>query len=276
MRHNKKRNAVIIYEQLVRFISKSLVEGKTDLAQEAMSIVQEHFKPGTHLHKEFRLFNALVRTTVGSESIAMRILDEAKKAAQEHDSNQLDKEKGMLIRSINKKLNSPMFFEQRIPDYRSLATVQTLLNDWRTVTPSNIPRIAEYETKVLKMLTEEKATQTLETNGKVSNLSLNIMKKKLSEKVSQELTAEQFRLIKYSLYGDKKRLIPLLEQTKKEALEKLFEFHKQNKNEILAGKINDVKLQVESLATTSIDEENVTKFLVINKLIDELRGGQNG
>ena len=209
MRHNKKRNAAIIYEQLVRFISKSLVEGRNDLAKEAMSIVQEHFKPGTHLHREFRLFNALVRTTVPSESLAIRILDEAKKAAQQHDPTSLDKEKGILIRSINKKLGSPTFFEQRIPDYRSLATIQTLLNDWRSVSPDNIQRIAEYETKVIDMLTEEKHTPSLEVNGKVSNLSLNIMKKKISEKLSQELTNEQFKLIKYSLYGDKKKLVDL-------------------------------------------------------------------
>jgi hypothetical protein len=158
--------------------------------------------------------------------LAIRILDEAKKAAQQHDSTSLDKEKGTLIRSINKKLESPTFFEQRIPDYRSLATIQTLLNDWRSVSPDNIQRIAEYETKVIDMLTEEKHTPSLEVNGKVSNLSLNIMKKKISEKLSQELTNEQFKLIKYSLYGDKKKLVPLLEQTKKAALENLKEFER--------------------------------------------------
>lgn len=276
MRHNKKRNAAIIYEQLVRFISKSLVEGRNDLAKEAMSIVQEHFRPGTHLHREFRLFNALIRTTVPSESLAIRILDEAKKAAQQHDHTSLDKEKGLLIRSINKKLGTPMFFEQRIPDYRSLATVQTLLNDWRSVSPDNLQRIAEYETKVINMLTEEKTAPTLDVNGKVSNLSLNIMKKKISEKLSQELTTEQFKLIKYSLYGDKKKLVPLLEQTKKVAIENLREFERTNDNKFLAEKINIVKQQVESLVTESIDEENISKFLVINKMVEELKGGKNG
>ena len=207
MRHNKKRNAAIIYEQLVRFISKSLVDGKTEQAKEAMAIVQEHFKPGTHLHKEFRLFNALVRTTVPTESIAFRILDEAKRAAKEHDASELDKEKGLLIRSINKRLNYSNFFEQRIPDYRSLATVQTLLNDWRTGNFEDISRIAEYETKVAKMLTEQKNVPSLELNKSVSNLSVNLMKKKVSEKMANELTTEQFRLIKLSLMQDKNNLV---------------------------------------------------------------------
>ena len=59
------------------------------------------------------------------------------------------------------------------------------------------------------------------------------MKKKISEKLSQELTNEQFKLIKYSLYGDKKKLVPLLEQTKKAALENLKDFERNNDNKVL-------------------------------------------
>jgi hypothetical protein len=275
MRHNKKRNAAIIYEQLVRFISKSLVDGKTEQAKEAMAIVQEHFKPGTHLHKEFRLFNALVRTTVQSENVAFRILDEAKRAAKEHDSSALDKEKGLLIRSINRRLNHSNFFEQRIPDYRSLATVQTLLNDWRTGGLEDISRIAEYETKVAKMLTEQKVIPSLELNKNVSNLSVNLMKKKVSEKMSNELTTEQFKLIKLSLMKDKENLIPMLKETKYEALNNVNIFEKKNKNESLAERVDDVKKLIESLSADDISEENVSKFLVLSKLVEELKGEEN-
>lgn len=272
MRHNKKRNAAIIYEQLVRFISKSLVDGKTAQAKEAMSIVQEHFKQGTHLHKEFKLFNALVRTTVPTESIALRILDEAKKAAREHDASALDKEKGLLIRSINKRLNVSNFFEQRIPDYRSLATVQTLLNDWRANGTADIARLAEYEVKVTSMLTEQKQIPNLETNGKVSNLSVNLLKKKISEKMSSELTTEQFKLIKLSLMQDKKNLVPMLVETKDDALSNVKDFEKKNKNESLAEKVGDVKRLIESLSTNDTSEENISKFLILTKLVEELKG----
>lgn len=275
MRHNKKRNAAIIYEQLVRFISRALIEGKTDRAKEAMQIVQEYFKPGTHLHREFRLFNALVRTTVETESLALRILDEAKKAAQQHDSKSLDREKGLLIHAINKKLNENDFFEQRIPDYRSLATVQTLMNDWRNINEADLSRIVEYEQKVIKMLMEEKRVPNLEKQGVVSNLSVDIMKRKVGEKLSSELTTEQFKLIKLSLSNDKERLVPLLEVTKNNALSNLKEFERKNKSKTLTEKVSTVKEQIERLSTQDICEENISRFLVLNKLVEEIKGEED-
>ncbi len=276
MRHNKKRNAAIIYEQLVRFISKSLIDGNVDQAREAMAIVREHFAPGTHLHREFKLFNALVRTTVNTESIALRILDEAKKAAKQHDFAALDREKGILIKSINKRLNQPMFFEQRVPDYRSFATVQTLLNDWRMGMNADIARIVEYEQKVSKMLCEQKQVESLEKSGRISKLSVDIMKKKVCEKVSQELTTEQFKMVKMSLVGDKTNLVPLLEKTKRDAFETIGEFSHKNNNGILKEKLNEVKMQIENLSSSDITEENVSKFLLLNKMIEEMTGADDG
>ena len=130
--HNKKRNVGLIYEQLIRYASKCILEGRTERAEIAMQILKEHFRPGTELYKEFRLFNALIQTTVPTEALALRVLEEARKAATTHDSGRLDTEKSALIRNINKRIDFPGFFDMRIPEYRKLATVQTLLNDWRS------------------------------------------------------------------------------------------------------------------------------------------------
>ena len=72
--HNKKRNVGIIYEQLINYTSQSLVEGRKKDADNAMSIIRRNFKKGTELYKEFRLFNALVKTSVPSAALATRIL----------------------------------------------------------------------------------------------------------------------------------------------------------------------------------------------------------
>ena len=80
--HNKKRNIGLMYELLLRYISSSLVEDKKKDAQTALDIVSSRFNQDTELYKEFRLFNALVKTSVPSDSLATRILAEAKKAAK--------------------------------------------------------------------------------------------------------------------------------------------------------------------------------------------------
>ena len=99
--HNKKRNTGLIYEFLIRTISKALVENDKPQSSKALRIIKQNFKSGTELYKEFRLVNALMKTTVTSESVASSIISEAKMAARSHNINELDREKSILIRNIN-------------------------------------------------------------------------------------------------------------------------------------------------------------------------------
>ena len=70
MSHNKKRNAGIIYELLVRAVSAYLVENDKAKAQVALNILSTHFNKKTELYKEFRIFHALTKSTVQDSSIA--------------------------------------------------------------------------------------------------------------------------------------------------------------------------------------------------------------
>jgi len=78
MKHNKKRNVGIIYELLLNYISRNIVEGKNLEAKKASKIVEKHFRKGTELYKEFKLFNALANTEVKNTHVVASILNEAK------------------------------------------------------------------------------------------------------------------------------------------------------------------------------------------------------
>ena len=110
-------------------MAKSLVEGNNEKYRTVSSIMKRHFRPGTELYREFRLFNALAKMCVDKDAIALRILAEAKAAAIDFNAHKLRTEKSTLIKEINHKLNDPEFYQQRIENYRSYATIQTLLND---------------------------------------------------------------------------------------------------------------------------------------------------
>ncbi len=79
MKHNKKRNVGIIYELLLSNITKNLMEGKKSKAKIASKIIEKHFKKGTELYKEFRLFNALTKSHVTNTHVIASFLIEAKK-----------------------------------------------------------------------------------------------------------------------------------------------------------------------------------------------------
>jgi hypothetical protein len=272
--HNKKRNVGLIYEQLIRYASKCILENKTERAEIAMQILKEHFKPGTELYKEFRLFNALVKTTVPSESLAFRILEDARKAASTHDPKKLDDEKSSLIRNINKKIDFPGFFDMRIPEYRKLATVQTLLNDWRTGDSAISTKRIMYEAKIIDHLTEKIEVPKIVKKSEVTSLSLKLMQEKLDRKYSATLTQEQIKLInlyvKASTKGDTKPLKEACLSVKSRAVDAIGKLRKESKEKVLFEKVDPVKKEIDLLPEQNINEADLTKYLTLIKLISEV------
>jgi hypothetical protein len=277
--HNKKRNVGLIYEQLIRYASKCILEGKQEKAEIAMQILKEHFKVGTELYKEFRLFNALVQTTVPTESFAFRVLSEAKDASRKHDTAKLDYEKGALIRSINKRLDFPGFFDIKIPEYRKLATVQTLLNEWRKSDDSvvNIERI-NYESKVAAFLTEDHVvTAPMTIKSDVSSLSLRLMQEKLVRKYSDTLNSEQIKLInvfvKSNVRKDFKELRESCQIIKDQAINAVSKLRFENERTI-SEKVDPVVKEIRGLSITDVNEPELSRYLTLLKLIDEARNSE--
>ena len=160
--HNKKRNVGIIFELLLRCVSARLIEGNEKGAQDALNIVAKYFDTDSELYKEFRLFNALAKSTVSNSAIAAAVLSEAKQAARRCDKKQLDKEKSFLIKEINHNLKDKTFYHRRVPDYTAYATIQTLLNSWRDEDKANLTKTVNYEAKIVEWLLSEKQENILE------------------------------------------------------------------------------------------------------------------
>lgn len=282
--HNKRRNVGLLYEFLVAAISKALVEGDKRTSSRALKILKKHFKPGTEVYKEFRLFNALRKTTVSSELVASGILQEAKVAARSHDVNELDRQKSLLIRDINHTLNDDDFYDQEVSEYRLFATVQTLLNDWRRP-DLNIERIATYEDQLLKHLTTEKAAQSEllapEESPGTGRLLMKVMMKRLNEKYSGALNDEQKSLIRayaFSTANDDDASIRLkLEETKQRLLGSIGDYEAQHQdNQYINKKLNEVRGRLLAEGLESVDDSTVARFMLYTKLASELGSGDDG
>ena len=95
MKHNKKRNVGIVYELLLKHISKSLLENNKREAKKAAKIIEKRFgDKNSEIYKEFRLFNALANSKVKNTHTVASILQEAKSAARKNfNFEKLEKEK---------------------------------------------------------------------------------------------------------------------------------------------------------------------------------------
>jgi len=280
--HNKKRNTGLLYEFLIHTISQALVDDDKRKSSRALKIIKTHFKPGTELYKEFRLINSIMKTTVSAESVASSILGEAKVAARSHDVDSLDREKSLLIRSINHQLNDDHFYDQQISEYRTFATVQNLLNSWR-LKSADLSKMAEYEDQVVRWLvtpkTESNEQITTEGTAGSNRLLMKIMMKKLGEKYDDTLTTEQKSLIKayaFSAASDDEKTIMLKLNEIKGKLLNSIESYVDNKKEekYLSDKLNEVKTGLLN-EVKKVDDSVVAEYMLYIKLIDELSGGEN-
>lgn len=280
--HNKKRNTGLLYEFLICTISQALVDDDKHKSSRALKIIKTHFKVGTELYKEFRLINSIMKTTVSAESVASSILGEAKIAARSHDVNMLDKEKSLLIRSINHQLNDDSFYDQPIVEYRTIATIQNLLNCWRSKS-IDLSSMAKYEDHVVNWLITPKieSNQQITTEGTAGSnrLLMKIMMQKLGEKYDNTLSVEQKSLIKayaFSAANDDEKTIVLKLNEIKDKLLKSIDSYAENKIEekYITDKLNKVK---SGLLTEIIkaDDSIVAEYMLYIKLIDEMSGGEN-
>lgn len=276
-KHNKRRNSLLIYEFLVRTISKSLIENDKRKSAAALKILKKHFKNGTELYKEFRLMNALAKTTVSSEHTAASILSEAKNAAVKFDINKLDREKSILIRNINHILNDENFYDQHVSEYRTFATIQTLLNEWRS-NEKDLYKVAQYEDQVMKHLVTEKlqnedSTITEDTSGS-ARLLMKVMSKKLNEKYSGVLNEQQKSLIKayaYSTASEDQTSIKLkLQEIKSDLIGLIDGYETEVQNDYLKNKLEETKSTLLGENLDLVDDETVTRFMLYSKLRDEL------
>jgi len=279
--HNKKRNIALIYEFLVKTISTALVENNKPASSKALKIIRQHFRPGTELYKEFRLINSLIRTTVSSEAVAASILQEAKSYARALDPKELDRQRSLLIRSINHTLGESVY-DQHVNEYRMMATIQTLINDWRT-TGADLERMARYEDQVVRWLVTEKVQQpdqhiSDESSGS-ARLLMQLMMRKLNEKYAGVLSEEQRSIIRSYAFSTASEDISAIKQrlseVKTSTLESIDAYVAANpatdaSSTMLIEKFNHVREKLVSESLDAIDDDVVTRFMLYTKLFTEL------
>lgn len=266
--HNKKRNTILVYEFLIRTMSRALMEDDRSKQGKALRIIRRHFKEGSELYKEFRLAHAMYQTTVSSSAVAASIMQEAKLAVRALDTKRLEREKSLLIREINHSIG-PEVYDEHVDDYKILATIQTLFNEWQG--SSDISRLAEYEDKVNSWLINEKVQSDVDLgdlDAGTTRLVSSIMTKKLNEKYEKTLNSTQKEILRiYALENNEKNVGQFLSGVLNRLLEKLSDIKDEKLSEI-----RDMLL-AESLST--INDETITRFMMYAKLEDDLREGSN-
>ena len=283
--HNKKRNVGIVYELLLRRVSECLVNEDTKSAQQTLDIISRRFKRGTELYKEFRLFRALAKSCVSDENIARSILEEAKIAARKTNLKSLEKEKSDLIREMNYGLKDKNLYFRHVPDYKSLATIQVLLNDWREGDGANITRMALYESRVVDYLLEEKVVVDIssEESNSVDPLVVKIMSEKMNEKYGKRFNKDQREILKVYAFASssqteasRAKLAETMKLISEKSLSGIAHLRETSDNKVIQEKIAYVENKIMQESTRDLDDKKIVRFLTLMDLCKEIKESHNG
>ena len=273
--HNKKRNVGLIYEFLIRSLTKNIIENNSEFASTSLKILKTHFHKNSEIYKEFRLLNSLFVTTVSSKAVAANIIAEARNVALNHDTKKINKEKSLLIKDINYNINNESFYKQNVDDYKMYATIQSLLKDWRSSTP-DIAKVAVLEDNLTEwILTKKQGIKDLESQKSkdVNDTIISVMSEKISKKYHGVLNDSQQDLIKeyvISIDGNNDKLSSAMSDIRATTQSSIKNYMSSNSDSFINEKFDNVLKIISSSDINMINDVNISHHLSFLKLVEEI------
>ena len=132
LKHSKFKNTGILFELLVRRIASDILAGKDSLALE---VIKNHFKKGTELSKELKMYQALTKENFDSQYKAQEFVNIILQERVNLNEAILRRQKYNLIKSIKESFVMEDFFKYRVSNYREMASVFKLFENTQSVSP---------------------------------------------------------------------------------------------------------------------------------------------
>ena len=186
-KHNKKRNTAILYESLVRELTKAILNKNNEIKQKVVSMLKEHFSSNTLLGKELKLYKVLCETYDLSPRAAEKLVFEMRSRHEELSYKGLFKEQSNVIKKINQSFGKS-FFSSFIPNYKTAASIYQIFNQ---ETPSK-DRILLEETMIEKLCSSEEEQPQMKP---IDHLTYKTFVKRFNEEYAKPLLKEQKELL---------------------------------------------------------------------------------
>jgi len=280
-KHNKKRNSGLIYEFLVRHVSKSMIENDTSDYQKALVVIRKYFGDGTPLCEERELFD-VVRTTRGvTENAARRILGEIQRAASQADAKKIEIKKSNLIKEINYGFGQDFWDAYRIPEYRLLATIQMVIDAARgqhnlTESVQNI----QLEEGLVKYMTSSKEFAAPQQQKEdIDQLVMAMTAKKFQEKYTKSLSGPQKVLLEKYLRalvtGDQKPLFDVINEQMNKISKSLANARTMKEfieDPVMVKKLDEASTEWSSISTSGFHklDQTIEEIMLFQNLVEEI------
>ena len=160
LKHSKFKNTGILFELLVKQIASDTLANKDSLALE---IIKKHFKRGTELNKELRLYQSLTKENFDNQYQAQEFVNIVLTERSNLNEGILRRQKYNLIKSIKESFAIEDFFKYRVNSYREMASVYKMFENVAAVSPKEF---VECKNTILETITKRDVEIVNETTDK--------------------------------------------------------------------------------------------------------------
>ena len=270
LKHNKKRNTAILYEILIRELTRASINKNNEKKAALLTIVKESFNKNTNLGKELELYRVLGEGEKLHPATAERLIYEARKVHLQIDKKVLFQEQNALINRMN-RVCSKSVFSNFVPSYKSLATIFQIFSEETPIKK----RVLLEEKLIGEMITEPKKIKEGQLKP-VDNLVYKSFVNKFNDQYSESLLVEQKELlIKYiSSFTDNGLQLKVYlneEVTRlKNIITESLDSENIKEDPSMVKKTNEVLELIENLHGENVDSIMVKKILRIQNLAREI------
>ena len=273
LKHSKFKNTGILFELLVRQIASDTLSDKTCYATQ---IIKRHFKKGSQLATELKLYQALTKENFDSKYKAQEFLNIVLKERAKLNESNLRREKYNLIKSIKDSYAIEDFFKYRVNNYKELASAYKLFEH----TESNSPKeYVECKNTIFEAITTEKVVIKEEVSNKeyskqpkeVRLLAYKFLVDSFNSKYSSLSESQQLILKNYIENIDNSGKL------RKFVVSEVARLKRELKSIKLKDKVTQIKLNetinlIRELTKHKVVNENqILALLRYNQLLEELR-----
>ena len=278
IKHSKIKNTGLLFEILTRQVTADILDGRES---KSVNLLKKYFNENTALGKEKELYDILMTNSYKDEVRAEKLLEVVVKSRQRISNQELKKEKYNLIKEISDTFSAKDFFNTRVSNYKTLASIYKFFLVETTKIDFNPKQVVDTRYTILESITskpiKEKPSRISETLRKEERdtqlLSYEILVDKFNEKYSN-LSESQKSLLKEYInnVSNSNSFGKFINEEITKVVNELKPLLKKVNDKVVKIKLSEAINQAKNFTTKSIVRDNqVITLMRYYELIKELK-----
>ena len=199
IKHSKIKNTGLLYEILTRQVTADILDGRES---KSVNLLRKYFNEETALGKEKELYDILLTNSYKDERRAEKLLEAVVKTRQRISNQDLKKEKYNLIKEISETFSAKDFFNTRVSNYKTLASIYKFFLTETTEIDFNPKDVIDTKYNILEGITSKQKVR------KPSQLSEILRKEERdTQLLSYEILVDKFNKKYTNLSESQKSLL---------------------------------------------------------------------